>query len=698
MENSQKGVSLRQKLIILIGFILFSNLFFFHPPGFLGFVFYAFGLFTFLWLIFSQNIPPKSRSLILFFNIAIISLYSLSVITQISIFPSLLARLSILFTLSLFVYTTSHKLPFVRNLLDLIISPFRNISSYLEGLGKAIVESITPDSALWQSLTFREFGKAKSLIPYLIGAIIGIPVLFIFTSLLSADPAFGSFVNNISKFISSWFKGDFWVNLSQRGVISLFLFAALFPLLFFLPKDGNPSRILDKFSFSKQITVVITFIVVLLGTFIVIQWPYVFVNVPFETHLSQFGVNTYSEYVKRGFGEFIFVTLLVYALLWLGLIVKRNSPSKKILSWIQYILFAEFFIFLLSIFRRVYLYQSYHGWSLGRIYGTFLLLWILFVTITLFLRHISSRRYALIETLFTAIFIGTISLINAENFIATTHPPTVNKRIDYIYLSRMSPDGYTGWQMAYDYAKNVLLDTSYPETAIIELEDRQRIAYAGYVTRRLIAHYHALEEKYASNDEKNKYYQTILENQKELLIPIQNALEQTRHPQPPVPVSIQSLDGTSVTIFPTPTPYLESDTTYEYQFTTERKKTIDQALQKLSSCKTCTQEVGSIFYMDYLFSPSTFYPSNVHWVYGLHTFDPSPNGKKVEKSSLDRLFAFNASDHAAFEKIKKDIPLDTLLALQNKYLELYQQIGHQPEKQRTYEMDISTNSPFLGSF
>lgn len=687
MESPKLASPFKFKIAALLGFVLFSNIFFFHSLETFGFVFFTLSFFVFLWLIFSQNLPLKTRTTLFLFYIGILLFYSASIVTRNSFLPSFLSRFAILFTLSLFIYTTARKLPFVRNLLELLLSPLHNGLSYVEGLIKTLIDTITPDSPLWQSLALKNLGRINSLIPWLIGVTIGIPVILLLTFLLSnADPIFGTYVGNVTKFFSRWFSGNLHQELFQRLILSFILLGGLFPLLYFTNKKETPLPRIYRLSFSKQIIVIIGAVAALLGTFLIIQWPYVFVKVAFETHLSQFGVKTYSEYVKRGFGEFIFITFLVYGLLWLGLIVKRNtSENKRLLYWIQYILFAEFFLFLLSIFRRIYLYQAYHGWSLIRIYGSFLLLWILTVTITLALRHFSTKRFALIETIFTAIFIGCIGLFNAESFIVSTHPPTVNKRIDYVYLSRMSPDGYIGWKMAYTYAQKVLFETSYPSNTPIGKEDRQRIAYAGSITRMLSNNYFILMQKYGTNDQKKTYFQTILENQKALISSAEKSVQ---------PVLVE-------TKYPSPTPVIIPDE-YNYQKVMSQKVVVNEELKKLKTCNDCLGEIESVFSITYWFYPESYYPNSsldsTRWFVDISQNIPIRNEARRKVTSLDKLFTYNVSSHQAFKNIYQDMPIETLISLQNTYLKLYDRIASQPEKERDYEIDISTDSPLLGSF
>lgn len=530
-----------KRLLLILGFVLLSNIFFFHLLGSVAFSLFSGGLFILLWLIFSAYLPQKYRKVLLCAYITTIGILEIITITRAHPVPVLLSRVTIFFFLSLFVYTSLNKIPFVRSLLELAASPFITIGIYIGSTLRGLLDVFAPDSSLWDGLTLKRFGQTRRFVPYIVGGVIGIPVVLFLVALLSADPIFSNYIANFTHLFSRFFTGVFWDKLLQRSILSFILFVILFPFVYLsgYKQFSSPLSLFQKVPLTKQITVILALVAVTLGAFLTIAAPYIFINVPFETDLSRFGVETYSEYVKRGFAEFLVVSLLVYSLLWIGLIVQRISGEKKTMfTWLQGIVAVEFFIFILSLFRRIYLYQQYHGWSLGRLYGGILLLWVLGISITLLFRHFIRGRFVLIEAIFTIAVIAAVGFFNAENFIATVHPPTVNKRIDYIYLARASDDGIEGWKMAYNHAKTILLDTQYDEL-IIGKEARREIAYAGFITHLLTNHYHELITKYADTKLKKQYYKEILQNE------IETGVNADKQEQRPIleKVEVKKADG-----------------------------------------------------------------------------------------------------------------------------------------------------------
>lgn len=119
----------------------------------------------------------------------------------------------------------------------------------------------------------------------------------------------------------------------------------------------------DKIPLGTEIAVLLGLVTVVLGSFLIVEFPYVFANVA-ETSLSKFGVATYSEYVKRGFFEFLLVSVIVYGVLWAGLGALRAVSSqqitvRKILIFLQSILFITIEKFLLNLTQKGIMIWTY---------------------------------------------------------------------------------------------------------------------------------------------------------------------------------------------------------------------------------------------------------------------------------------------------------------------------------------------------
>ncbi|KKU44898.1 MAG: hypothetical protein UX62_C0046G0025, partial [Microgenomates group bacterium GW2011_GWA2_46_7] len=139
----------------------------------------------------------------------------------------------------------------------------------------------------------------------------------------------------------------------------------------------------------------------------------------------------------------------------------------------QGILGLEFVVFISSIFRRVWLYQSYHGLTLARLYGLVLLTWVVGMMATMGLRYLyQNMRWVKVEIAWMVIVVfGSITL-NMESLIIQD-PPTVNGRVDYVYLSRLSGQeiAHINWEL------NRLSDLTATQISVLSHKDTPKLVY-----------------------------------------------------------------------------------------------------------------------------------------------------------------------------------------------------------------------------
>lgn len=477
-------------LFFLLAVTLLFNLFAFHQNGSLS-------LFIFVESIYILIIGSKARRVPILTTV-ISLLLSLPLILSANSFVQSISMLSSLIYLTLITLLQSEDRKYFTAVRQILLAPIDVTLSYINS-GFIV---------LGRLLNYQPPTKVTKRVPVniLVGLAIGLPIFFVIAGLLSSgDPVFGHFtkevVSNLGKIISP----EFWTRAFWHILISIFILSILMPIAYIkitrIPENLLPNH----FPFSTQIKIILFLIVLLLSTYLAVDFKYIFINVPAETSLKTFGVATYSEYVKRGFFELSLVTPIIYGVLWLGLLVFRSIKDKTILV-LQTVIFAEFTIYLLSMFRRIYLYETFHGWTLSRIYGGSFLLLVLILSAILFARHFGHRSLVLIESLTVTAFIIFIGFFNAENFIATTKPPTVNKNIDYVYLSRLSADGVEGWIKSYTFANNILSTPEfYNVNKIIDKESRRKIALSNMITSNLIVSYHNLVSKYGSPADQKQY-------------------------------------------------------------------------------------------------------------------------------------------------------------------------------------------------
>ncbi|OGD64036.1 hypothetical protein A2160_04600 [Candidatus Beckwithbacteria bacterium RBG_13_42_9] len=664
-----------QRFLAILGFVFFANLFFFHAFGAVAFVFLSLGLFSLTGAIFFEKSLIKKQFLSLAGILVSLLLLSGNIVRIDNQFGQFLSGIGIVFLLTIFTYLLSTQLIFVRCLMELVLAPFYTFWAYIVS-GFKFMGLIF--SGQWQArLDFHQNQpKLSGWKSILTGLLVALPVLAVLLSLLSsADPIFSHFVKDI-------LSEDFIKDLPARLFLSLLIFTLLIPLTLFVRKKEfvSPLNVLQRFSWVQEISVVMGLVILIMAVYLVVQWPYVFANVPFETDLSRFGVATYSEYVKRGFGELIEVALLVFGLSWIGVIILRGKkPNQKtILPLIQLLLFSEFALLIASLFRRIWLYQSFHGWSLARIYGGFLLVWLISMMLTLTARLFWQKRWVLAEALFSVTVLFLVGFFNAENFIATHHPPTVNKRVDYIYLARMSADGYQGWQQAFSKAQEVLFKSGLENKEMINKEERREVAYAGIILGQLSENYHWLIKEYGKEPEFRAYLQAVFAEQKNSNDEYLNRLAARKEKMGTAGnQEARNLD-------------------YLWQEALKEKKYLEESLGQLNNKDTDWQKLK--FNLSLIsFSRLSMVNQFADQVDDDNSFYRS--GEKeavyVQNQGLDRIFTWNASRAKAYQSMKMEIDYHQLLSLQRKYWQLYRKISSQPQEERDYETDISFDSPFL---
>jgi hypothetical protein len=443
-----------RRLLFLLGLVALYNLFLYHAFGSTGFVLAAMALYVFVLGVFWHKKLPVLPTIF-------VGLLGAAMIRSANGLVNFVDGLTILVTIFLTGYLLSAKKTFFAGIGELILSPVAVAWSYLRSV-----------------LDIFRLPK-KGFLPIVRGLVIALPVFLVMVGLLAAgDPIYNHFLVDLIKNIQ---------RLVTHIIFSAVLLTVLLPYALIKFRE-LPKKIYSwTLAIATEVNILIGLIVVALGSFLVIQWPYVFINVAAETSLTKFGVATYSEYVKRGFGEFVLVALIVYGLAWAGILVKKVSP------WLQALLFGEFAVFVVSVFRRIALYQQYHGWTLARIYGGIFLLWVTGLMAILFWRYLSRKNLLSAELIFTAIVILIFSWFNAENFVA----PTVNGRPDYVYLSRLSADGFSGWEKSLDYADRVL--STNQNKSFFNKESRREIAYANIIVHSADDHLVDLQRKYAAN-------------------------------------------------------------------------------------------------------------------------------------------------------------------------------------------------------
>lgn len=536
----------------------------------------------------------------------------------------------------------------VSGILELFLSPIMMGLSYLTGGIRFLVELMSGNFYGVFGISNIDNGSLAWFKSILIGVVLGIPLVLWLTSTLSqADPIFASYTNWI-------FTQDFWDNWLPRTIFSLFILGATIPSMFMsVGKYISPLYYLRKVSWSREVVVVTAMVVAVLLAFLVIQWPYVFVTVAKETDLSRFGVATYSEYVQRGFWDLLKVAGMVFGVAWAGLLFGKNSRGmvRRVYFGLETLLGVEFVIFITSIFRRVWLYQSYHGLSLARLYGLVLLIWIMGMAVTMMMRYLYPKiAWVRVEMAWIMVVIlGTIG-INLEKLVVK-YPPTVNGRVDYVYLSRLPGDGYEGWVKAYDWAKQTQLAVG-AQSGTVSRDSRRDIYYAWYVSVKLLDNYNNLISRYGSEDEVKDYYLSVIEAKRDTL----------------------------------------GDNMLSDREKEQMRETLDKVQNALNDKNWANNISIGAGFNQMMFGRGTMqFGSEMDT--SLYSIGIAPIRGRL--APYDRLLSWSGAEAQTYQKMKRDIGTEGFLGLQRQNIVVMKLILSQPKAQRDFDVDISFDSPFM---
>ncbi len=617
------------------------NLVWRHAWGAGAFSLLIWSAWTVIFIIFGRDFK---RTWWVWLGLLILGVAQLNFASFVNLFVSGVGMMILVFT---GLYILASKLDFFRNVSEVLMSPVRL------GLGwlKAFTE-VTGEGLSGQNNKLLN-GKAKILRPVLVG--LGFGLIFVVVVggiLMMADPIFS---NTVGKYVSLKVLGQ----LPDRAVVSLVALVMVVPLLLLkIPREFKPpTGWWQKQVGGIETAIAIFMVAAVLLLFLIIQSPYVFANVAAETDLSKFGVVTYSEYVRKGFIELLMVLGIGYGLMWGGLLTWRGAGrNSKALILSQLTLGSALLVFAISVLRRIGLYQQFHGWSLIRIYGGIGVILAMTMLLVLIIRHFKEAKWVRLEAVLVGLTVIFISWFNAEEFVVTTHPPTVNGRVDHIYLSRLSEDGYNGWKQAWVWTEEIV---NRKEKKVYTPDELREIIYAERVLENLRYNYDSLIRDYGPVSEKQEYLLTAAKLQLKFDEEYLNRFK----------------------------PKKETDREYTDSVREDMNKI--QALMREKGVEVWERE----------FSPTTVSVGGFgdEYITRLRIYELRPYGVKNKKEGINKLLTFSLSQPRAYERLETDFGWKRLLDLQEKWAITYLNVlAVQPDDQRSFEWDVSTQSPLLG--
>ncbi len=319
----------------------------------------------------------------------------------------------------------------------------------LRAVGSALVRPAPLVSASVNRSAVRERGR-RNLLPLVRGLLLALPVLLLFTALLtSADPVFARYVRDILAFdiwpdafewmwrgfiilVAAWFlAGGLDYGLS-RGVVS--------------HEPGLLDRAMDRLGHLVSLGFVeaatlLTSVDMLFLSFVVVQFTYFFggrANITVEGY-------TYAEYARRGFFELVVVSVLTLGLI-LGLreLTRRETGQRaRILNGLSSLMVGLVLVILASAFQRLRLYEAAYGYTGLRLYSHVFMVWLALVfvwfLVTLWFRP---DRFAIGAFVVAMGFLVTLNAINPDDFIVGQNLARYQAtgKMDAYYLTTLSED------------------------------------------------------------------------------------------------------------------------------------------------------------------------------------------------------------------------------------------------------------------
>lgn len=328
------------------------------------------------------------------------------------------------------------------NLLGYVLLPLRVFGRSLALSAPVIQPSV-------QEVRMNGNGRRR-LLPLLRGLLLALPVLLVFTVLLSsADLIFADYVDQL-------FSLDIFSHIAEwlwRGTLILLLSVLLaggLALALTRRADDEEQSALERalgtipnqlsIGFIETSTILIL-VNMLFAAFVAIQFTYLFGG---AANVTEAGY-TFADYARRGFFELLTVAiltmLLVLGLNWLTR--RENKGQIRLFSGLGSVLVGLVLVMLVSAWRRMALYEAAFGYTELRLMVYVCMAW-LALTLVWFLLTLWLRpdRFAIGALLAVMGFVVTLNLINPDLFIARQNLDRYVQTgdLDAVYLAGLSDD------------------------------------------------------------------------------------------------------------------------------------------------------------------------------------------------------------------------------------------------------------------
>lgn len=296
-----------------------------------------------------------------------------------------------------------------------------------------------------QKATGGERAKART-VSVVRGLILALPVLIIFTALLSAaDLVFGDMVEQALAWLNLERLLEFFGRATFVLLAALFLLGALVAALRRsedepVVRQGKP--LVPAFLGMIETLIVLGAVDLIFLLFVAVQFRYFFGG---EANITATAY-TYAEYARQGFGELVFAGALALGLIFTLAAVSRREAQRdrRLFDGFSVGLVAMVMVMLVSAFQRLLLYEQAYGFTRLRSYTHVFILWLglLFAGFVVLLVRDQLRRFAPASLLAAVGFALSLAALNVDVFIVRQnfqHQQSIGQ-LDAWYLTTLSDD------------------------------------------------------------------------------------------------------------------------------------------------------------------------------------------------------------------------------------------------------------------
>lgn len=272
-----------------------------------------------------------------------------------------------------------------------------------------------------------------------LGLLWSAPIVFVFGSLLiSADSRFENFTYSLFAIDMTKLFETLIKILLFFPFVAAFLYAIMVDDNFEENRKSSPEISMN----GVQLLTVLVSINILFFTYIAVQFGYFFGG---EQVINDSNGMTYSAYARRGFWEFIWLSMFILPILLSGHWLQR-SEAEKIQNGFKYLAIAlvcAVVVIELSAIHRMLIYVQIYGLTELRFYSSVFMLYMIFGLAVFVIAVLRGQRGKYIVTMagLAVAFILMLNIMNPDALIAKHNLSRDDiSALDHSYLSRLSAD------------------------------------------------------------------------------------------------------------------------------------------------------------------------------------------------------------------------------------------------------------------